>query len=218
MGGLIADGISCILIVLEVVNLLQPSCATVSYSTFQQMRPGDQWPKESWTHDDDSYANICGITYDEFTEFVHSNLNNFGRMGSEFGSRVGSGRLGTPLVLLWIFSLSFGYGVSACIFRSFSWLSSLAYPIYLLHGPIGLIYWRATRGSKNLFWFVYAFHYPLPVAWWEAFIILFLCCVLGWLIDAYIVPKIMPYTIKLWVWVAERICCCCCCCCCCKEE
>jgi len=224
--GFIADGISCILIVLEVVNVLQPSCAIVNISTFQKMRPGYQWPEESWTDNNDSYANICGITYDEFTDFVHPSpnilLNNMGRMSSEFAESVGYVRFGTPLVLLWIFSLSFGHGVSARILGSFSWLSPIAYPVYLLHGPIGLIYWRVTRGSKTLFWFEYAFGYPIPVAWWEAFLILFLCCVVGWLIDAYIVPKIMPYTIKLWVWVAERICsyCCCCCCCCycCKEE
>jgi len=208
--GIVADSVTVLLVIIEVVVIISRDCMTVSQDSFLDMRPGEESTDGSSQIDGIWYFEVCDVTYNEFVQHIHSDPDNiaFGRWTSRIGNAIGTLRLGTPIVLLWIFSLSFDRGITARIFRCriLLWLSPLSYPIYLLHSPIGMFYWVATRGPKKEFWFSDVYGYPLPVKWWEYFVIVTLSGLLGGIIDTYVTPILLPYTIKYYMWVAHLCC------------
>lgn len=212
--GVLTDIMSIVLLLFEVAVITSPDCFCMVQETFLEMRPNEALPGECLNDGETVYVGACGVTYDEFVDYIHPDPNdalNNGRWLTAIGGILGFLRLGTPVVLLWIFGLSFGRGLTACIMRNkvMAALAPLAYPIYLLHGPIARYYWVATRGLEHQFWFEKALLYPFPVQWYEFLLILGISLVLGLLIDRLLMPMLMPRTVKLGVKVCSAIIACC---------
>jgi len=185
---------------------------------YELARPGEPLPGDTFEYDGRMYVGaVCDLTYDEFVEYVHNepyDLNN-GRWITTFGSLVGFYRLGTPLVLLWLFGLAYGRGLTAWTMKShvMQVLAPFAYPLYLLHLPISRLYWVATRGHEAEFWWDIASQYPVPVEWYELFVIIGICLLLAVVLDRFVVQYLSPYTIGFGIKVCRflgRFCCCCC--------
>ena len=214
--GVIADLLSLAFLSFEVIVALSPSCFYVEADDFLVMRPGEPLPSDTITIGEDEFVNTCDLTYDEFIEYVHENEMNLynGRMFTEFGMIVGGGRAGTPLVLLWLYALAHGRGLTARFmnFAPLQWLAPLAYPLYLLHVSVARYYWVATRGLEAEHWFADASGFPVPVEWYETFIIVAISLVLGFILDRTVVPFLTRYTVSFGVSVCRtverRICCC----------
>ena len=242
--GLIADTISLIFLLLEIAVARSPNCAAINVDFLEDISLGENTLVRNDTFEiaNSTYTVVCGITYDEFVEFVHNDEDsvNYGRMGSDFGGILGSGRLGTPLVLLWLFALAYGRGLTAKLLGSqvMQYLAPYAYPLYLFHLPISRIYWVATRGRHAEFWWPNAAGFPVvsewqsfvlvkfefgganmryfvkPVAWYELLFIIVICVVLAMVLDQLIIQWLSMYTIKAGIWIIRLFARCCCCCCC----
>jgi len=206
------DILSIVLLLLLITAIRQPDCLTIRKETFADMRQGEEIPP-----DNSDYVYTCDITYDEFVEFIHPDPEdpNTGRFVTPFSGLFGFLRVGTPLMFLWIFGLSFGRGITAWMLeaRVLSSLSHLAYSVYLLHVPIARYYWMATRGREAEFWWPMAASYPFPLEWYELLVIIGICVALGALIDKFLTPRLMPHSVKLGVAVLNCLSRCMCCCC-----
>jgi len=152
---------------------------------------------------------VCGITFHEF-KFLHDN-GIVARFITPTALYIGILRLGTPLVLLWIYGLAHGQGVTAWLLsrRPFVMLSPYTYHLYLLHVPVSKYIWLLIYGSKFEFWWPMVPAYPIPVKWWVFFLIVFICLVLGWVIEEYLVKRVQPFTIQVGVstctWIAKYV-------------
>eukprot|EP00539_Tryblionella_compressa_P019304 CAMPEP_0178878994 /NCGR_PEP_ID=MMETSP0747-20121128/11694_1 /TAXON_ID=913974 /ORGANISM="Nitzschia punctata, Strain CCMP561" /LENGTH=1169 /DNA_ID=CAMNT_0020546793 /DNA_START=50 /DNA_END=3559 /DNA_ORIENTATION=- len=217
--GVIADLLSAVFLLFEVVVSLSPDCAYVEAEDYLVMRPGEPLPTDPIvvTDDDVEFVYACYLTHDEFLNYVHDNEINLynGRLVTEFGQIVGWYRVATPLVLLWLYALAQGHGLTARIMNCvpLQWLAPMAYPLYLLHVSVARYYWLATRGLEAQHWFADATGFPFPVEWYETFIIIAISLALGLILDRTVVPFLTRYTVSLGVsicqWVERRICCCC---------
>jgi len=72
----------------------------------------------------------------------------------------------------------------------------MAYPLYLLHNAVLRFYWAARHGLEAEFWFPDALGYPVPVEWYELFIVIALTTALGWILEKTIAQVLMPYTVS----------------------
>lgn len=218
--GWITDVLSVLFLLVQVANvMLSSDCLYVAAETFKAIRPEEDMPSNTFEMLNTTYYRACSITYDEFVEFVHTTEDDnvfFGRWGTTAGVLLGFCRMATPAVLVWLYGMSHGQGLTARVFNNaiLQKLSHLAYPMYLLHVPIGRYYWYATRGTTAEHWWNVAGGFPLPVEWWEVPIIIVICLILGYLMDHYLVQHLSRYTVKYGVVVCEWImkwCCGCCC-------
>mmetsp|Transcript_16731 Transcript_16731/g.37628 ORF Transcript_16731/g.37628 Transcript_16731/m.37628 type:complete len:471 (+) Transcript_16731:1802-3214(+) len=216
--GFVADTMSVLLFILQILVATSDTCFWVSSSVLREMRP-DQVSKD--IVEDDEWYEVCNVSHQEFVNYIHSDpdMASLGRYESELGNLIGWSRLGTIIILLWVFSLSFGHGLTVYLFQSriLQTLSTVAYPVYLLHGAVGQLYWILTRGLAKEFWFEAVLGYPIPVEWWETPIILVLTCALGKFSEVFLVSKLMPYTVRLGVFVCTKLECCICYKICCKQ-
>lgn len=91
-------------------------------------------------------------------------------------------RLLMPVMVLWLFGLAVGRGLTARLFSLpflVDTLAPVSYNVYLFHQWVGQVYFLATRQQwwsywryrKRFFWFS---PQPVPVAWWEYFFVLVL--------------------------------------------
>ena len=208
--GVIADIVSLIFIGFEVLTALSSGCSYMEEEDFMEMRPGVPIPEEGYSYDNKDYVYACDLTYDEFTEYVHDPSMPMITRTVEI---IGWGRAGTPLVLLWIYALAHGQGLTARFFhlKPIQWLSPLAYPLYLLHIPLARYYWIATRGLEAEPWWETGI--SAPVEWFEVWLILALCLVLGFVLDRTVVAFLTRYTVTLGVKVCQWVSKCCFCCC-----
>jgi acyl carrier protein len=198
----------------------------VQAKTFEEMRPGQELPDDSYRNDGTLYVRACSITYDEFVDYVHTeeadDSINMGRWGTDLGSILGYVRIATPLVLLWLYGMAYGHGLTARIMKTFilQRLAHLAYPLYLLHVPIGRYYWYITRGPEAEHWWLDAAGFPIPLDWYEVILVILIGLVLGHFLDRYLVPYLSKYTVSFGVttcqFIARRFigclrrnCCCC---------
>jgi len=212
--GTVTDCMSLLLLVTATIVATSDNCLCVRIPTFQEMRPDIDLSNTEVCPFDSKYApdyvKTCSITHSEFANYIQEDPKdklNWGRWETEgFIKYMGLFRLGTPLILLWIFSMSFGNGITARLMgcKFMSKISTLAYPVYLLHLPISRYYWYATRDIGPKFWWGRGLH-PDPVAWYEVLFILALTMISGGLIDRLLVPFVMPYSITLGVGVTSRI-------------
>jgi len=99
-------------------------------------------------------------------------------------------RMASPVVLLWLYFLCYGRGLTTRIFnlKPLIVASPWAYHLYLLQMPVLRWYWLATRG--------YGFEdiTNAPVKWWEVPILIFLSVVAGAVLQMSAVQFLMPYT------------------------
>ena len=109
--------------------------------------------------------------------------------------------------MLWIYALAHGYGITAWILSNkvFTTLSPYTYHLYLLHVPISKYVWLALRGTTFNFWWPIVPAYPVPLKWWEFFLTVTICLILGWFIEKYLVPKLQPYTMQWGVSICGQI-------------
>ncbi len=88
-------------------------------------------------------------------------------------------RLICPIGFLWFVGLCVGKGVTGWLLSGrliVEWLAPAGYNVFLFHGPLSEIYFRATRGvwwsyPKTFYWFS---AYPVPVANWEIPVVMIL--------------------------------------------
>ena len=213
--GVITDLLSILFLVFEVLTATSPDCVHVKEMDFIEMRPGEELPEDSIF---DEYANTtyvyaCDVTYDEWFEYVGSEPDHmyYGRWPTPYAIVLGWGRVGTPLVLLWLYAMAHGSGFTARLLNAkfFQVLSPLAYPLYLLHIPIARYYWLATRGLQAEAWW-YDSH--IPVEWYETFIIIAISLCLGSILDRFVVSFLSRYTVWLGVKICQKVSMCFCCC------
>jgi len=106
-----------------------------------------------------------------------------------------------PLMVIWIFGLAVGEGMTVWLFTRPIFTDTLApvsYNLYLFHQWIGQIYFAVTRQQwwsywryrKKFFWFSPA---PVPVSWWEYFFVVILTTFFG-----IFMAKLDPYMISKW--------------------
>jgi peptidoglycan/LPS O-acetylase OafA/YrhL/acyl carrier protein len=211
--GVITDLLSILFLVFEVLTAMSSDCIYVKEKDFiESMRPGEEVPEDSVYDANTTYVNACDVTYDEWEEYVGSEPDHFyyGRWPTPIAIVLGWGRGGTPLVLLWLYAMAHGHGITARLLNAkvFQWLSPLAYPLYLLHIPVGRYYWVATRGLQaEPFWNM-AY---IPVEWYETFIIIGISLCLGGILDRFVVSFLSRYTIWLGVKVCRLVSTCFCC-------
>ena len=223
--GFVCDFCSLLLLIAGIIVATSPNCLCIYNDTFEAMRPNATLPEEEcpMSNGRDEYVWTCDISHSEFENFIQPDPNHieYGRFPSMFSGAFGYMRTSAPLMLVWIFAMSFGQGYTARLFQSSTWtrLAPLGYPVYLLHMAVARYYWLATRGLEPQHWWPLAGEYPFPVEWYEFLVILILTMVIGSAVNSFIVPSLMPYTISLGVrictWVSHclqhiqmRICCC----------
>ena len=219
--GALTDILSLVFLILEILVVLSPDCLYIEENDFVQMRPGEDIPKDIIVDPEGTtYVYACEITHDEYVEYFHSQSDSWynGRWPTTIAMVFGWGRVGTPLVLLWLYAMAHGRGLTVRLFSTklFQYLSPLAYPLYLLHLPIARYYWIATRGLEAEFWWPWAASYPVPVEWYETFIIIGISLLVGGFLDRFVVSFLSRYTVRFGVIVcravARLLCFCCCCC------
>lgn len=170
--------------------------------------------------DIDGQYRVENITYEEYVEHVHPDLDYSGRYDQVFSLAMGYWKMSAPLILLWVTSMAFGNGMTSQLFGHWimTSLAPLGYPIYLLQYAVQRYYWLATRGLEAKHWWVEAGLYPFPVEWYETFIVLGLTMLLGAAVNRWLVPLLMPKTISWGVsvcsWISQRSACCLSLCCC----
>jgi acyl-CoA synthetase (AMP-forming)/AMP-acid ligase II/peptidoglycan/LPS O-acetylase OafA/YrhL len=215
--GVITDVVGLVFVLFEVMVALDGGCVSIPLEKYELARPGLPYPKDSFEVDGRWYGTVCDLTYDEFVDYVHDEPDdlNMGRWSTNIGGAIGAGRLGTSLVLLWLFGLAYGEGITARIMNNpvLQTLGPFAYPLYLLHLPMSRFYWVATRGHEAEFWWPDAAGYPVPVEWYELFFLIGFCIMVSAVLDRFVVQYLSPYTIGLGVAICKclaRFCCCCC--------
>jgi acyl-CoA synthetase (AMP-forming)/AMP-acid ligase II/peptidoglycan/LPS O-acetylase OafA/YrhL len=164
--GVITDLLSITFLMFEVITALSPGCLYLDTKVYEEMRPGKGLPDNKVVFGDTEYVYACNLTYDEFVEYIHDDPNGLynGRWPTTFGSIMGWAKAATPLVLLWIYGMAHGQGLTVRIMnlKLLQWLVPLAYPLYLLHLPIARYYWIATRGYDARFWWPWvSFYYAV---------------------------------------------------------
>ena len=225
--GIITDSLSVVfLCVMIYVGFISSNCVYVEESAYYEMRLSSpigtmvdtvdtvdiddldifQVP----TNGGDTYINACGITYHEFIDYVYNRPTDLlpGRFVSKYTIALAYFRWFTPLLLCWIYTMSYGYGITASIFnlKVFQWLGPQAYSLYLLHIPISIYYWMITRDiqSATSFYNIVG-EYPLPVQWYETIVIIIISVIVGLVLDKYIVKRIQPYTIQFGIYICSLI-------------
>jgi acyl carrier protein len=195
-----------------VLTAISPDRIYVKETDFiESMRPGEEVPNDSVfnSNKNATYVYACDVTYDEWVEYVHSQPDDmyYGRWPTPIASVLGWARVGTPLVLLWLYAMAHGHGITARLFNAklFQWLSPLAYPLYLLHLPVSRYYWVATRGLQAEHWWNTASMFPVPVEWYETFIIIGISLFLGSILDRFVVSFLSRYTVSFGVKICRRV-------------
>ena len=157
----------------------------------------------------DDYVWTCDIAYNEWTDFILPDPNHFdyGRFVTNFSGAFGYLRCSAPIYLLWCTTMAFGTGYTSRIFSSIVMqkLAPLGYPVYLLHLAVTRYYWVATRGLKQQYWWGREGEFPFPVEWWEFFLVTFISVGIGGMVNTYLVPPCLPYTISWGVRVCTLI-------------
>ncbi len=145
-------------------------------------------------HADLIYANLCHLLLE-------------GRFITPTARYLGVLRLGTPIVLLWIYALAHNQGITAWILsrKVFTVLSPYTYHLYLLHVPMSKYIWLAFNGAKFKFWWPIVPGYPVPLNWWIFLLTVVICLFLGWFIEKYLVTTLQPYTIQWGVSICRLI-------------
>ena len=205
--GIVCDVCSLSLLLIAAMVVSAPSCLCVHNETFQAMRPSMDLPEHQclFTTGEKAsqYVYACDITQSEFADYIQDDPyhDEKGRFPTIISGAFGYLRISAPLFLLWVFSMAFGNGFVVRFFSSrfMTALAPLGYAVYLLHNAIGRYYWALTRGIKKEFWFPITCEYPFPVEWWEALIILLSSVGLGYIVNTFLVPPIMPFFINLGV-------------------
>lgn len=145
---------------------------------------------------------ICeDITYDEW--LASSTYKKSGRWETKISSVWGLMRLCTPFVALWIYGLAVGKGLTARLFSikfMVKHLSPLAYPLYLFHVPTAYYYWYITRGTKFQEWMPASGAIPIPVMWYEYFIITFISLLISYITNEWLNPSLIPSMMRFWRW------------------
>lgn len=202
--GYVVDGCSVVLLVFALAVALSPNCLCIHEDTFATMRPFDDLPAEECkiSSGRDDYAWVCDITFDEFKNYIKDDPNHieFGKFPSMFSGAIGYMRLSAPLFLLWIAAMGFGNGFTAWFFQTklMTGLAPLGYPVYLLHMGITRYYWIATRGwNWEPWWDIEG--YPFPVEWYEMFALLGITITIGFFVNRFIMPLLMPHSISMGV-------------------
>lgn len=174
----------CDLISLALLALIGCSIAFASC----QQKYGHRCPSDlKASHDNVGLEALLGVAEDD-----------------AFGSRVLAGivsRTVMPLMVLWLYAMAVGRGVTCWLFSRPIFVDVLApvsYSLYLWHQWVGQIYylltryewWSYWRFRKAFFWFSPA---PVPVAWQEYFFVVVLTTALGLALG-----KIDPWLVSLW--------------------
>ena len=105
-------------------------------------------------------------------------------------------RLICPVGFLWFVGLCLGKGATGWLLSGTTiveWLAPASYNIFLFHGPLSEIYFRATRGlwwsyPKSFYWFS---PYPIPVANWEIPIVMAIVTVFSVAMHFYVNAKLI---------------------------
>ena len=106
-----------------------------------------------------------------------------------------------PVMVVWLFGLAVGRGVTVQLFIQPIFtdvLAPVSYNMYLFHQWVGQLYYLITRQEwwsywryrKQFFWFSPA---PVPVGWWEYFYVVILTTFFG-----MFMAKLDPYMISKW--------------------
>lgn len=199
--GVVTDIISFLLLLTSVAVAGAPDCVRLTREALAEARP-DQIVMEDdileWNGVE--YIEACDMTRDEFLQYGWSNEWNNGLWPTQLGFFVGDGRASFPLILLWIYGMSFGRGCTAGLFQVWflQRLAPYAYPLYLLHVPVLRFYWVATRGLSAEFWWDTA-NFPFPIDAWEVFIVILICVVVAVILDLTIVRRLLPISIGIYV-------------------
>jgi len=209
--GMICDATSAVLLAAWLMVAFWPNCLCVYGATFETMRPDEsvEYGCPPFRNGLEDYVWTCQITYTEFVDYIQPDPNHFefGRFTTNWSGAFGYLHVSAPIFLLWCATMAFGTGYTSRIFASklFTFLAPLGYPVYLLHLSVVRYYWVATRGLKKEFWWGREGEYPVPIEWWEFFLVLIMSTILGGLINSFLVPPCLPYTISWGVRVCSWI-------------
>ena len=116
----------------------------------------------------------------------------------------------------WFCCLSVGSGATAWLF-SRDWiqkLAPLAYPFYLFHIPTAYYYYFLVYGPEPRTFMPAQGGYPVPVEWWEFFLIALITLFFSYIANEHLAPPLVPYTIRGTKFFFKIFCCCgkCSCC------
>ena len=210
--GYICDLVSFVLLMMWVIVAAFPTCICVHGETFQEMRPDEELPPDGecpFKNQQYGYVWTCDITYGEWVDHILPDPNHveYGRLPTNWSGAAGYLRCTAALFLFWIATMAFGQGYTCRLFESkiMTRLAPLGYPLYLVHMAVTRYYWIATRGLEREYWFGREGEFPFPVEWYEFFLLLFLSVLVGFLIDTFLAPLLMPYTISWGVGVCNWI-------------
>jgi len=210
--GVITDVMSVAFLLLLIAVGLSDDCTWVNLETYQDMRGEEaEYDEEDIEMiDEETCVWACNVTWDEFENYIHANEESYamkGRWTTEITEALWCYRYSSPIVMIWLYGLAFGHGFTARIMKTdlFQFLSSLSYPIYMIHVPIARYYWIATRGLEGEDFWELGSDYPFPVAPQEVLTILIISGVLAYSLDHHVFPHVMPYTVRASMFVCETI-------------
>ena len=120
-------------------------------------------------------------------------------IASELGGRFWAAyvsRLICPIGFLWFVGLCVGKGITGWLLSGrliVEWLAPAGYNVFLFHGPVSEIYFRATRGfwwsyPKTFYWFS---PYPIPVHNWEIPVVMILVTLFSVAMHFYVNAKLI---------------------------
>lgn len=166
----------------------------------------------------DDYFRVCGISYTQFQDI--ENEVHGGRYMTVPTIWMSEFRVITPIVLLWLYFLSFDKGLTASLLRTkpFVMASPWAYHLYLLQLPVLRFYWLATSAfmdnRASAAWS--PTNVNVPLEWYEVLLLIFITVLLGAFLQFTIVRWLMPHTTHLGVKICSileslyfRFICCC---------
>ena len=157
---------------------------------------------------------VVGISeYDFYAKYVVPILN---RWPNQPGHMIGRQRTGTVIMAIWIYGLAVGKGLTARILSNrllIKYLSPVAYEIYLFHIPIAFYYYLIVHSAEYEAWWPLTGAYPVPVAWWELFIVILITILVSLPVNWYVAPRLLPLSLRFWRFFFRFFCCCCKCCC-----
>lgn len=201
--GTLADTASLLLLGLAILSVATQGCALVPTDVYEEYHDKNQGNLTTTDFVADSEYVFACMDYSEFSEIEDEVYG--GRYMSISAFFLSDLRVATPVVLLWLYFLSFGKGLTARFFnlKPFLMAAPWSYHLYLLQLPVLRFYWLATRGVSHDRWS--PSNVNAPIQWYELPIIIAISVLLGALLQWSVVQFLMGFTSKLGVKVCSFI-------------
>jgi len=202
--GFMADFFGIFLLVLAIVSATSQGCVFTPRRIYDECMKNNEnhLPTEFFIADEE-FVFACGLDFADFQQIEDEVYG--GRFITKLNFIMSELRVATPVILLWLYFLSFGKGITIRIFRlKFLLLAApWAYHLYLLQLPVLRFYWLITRGIGHKRWS--PFNVNAPILWYELPIIIVTSVAFGAILQKTIVEYLLPHTSKLGVKVCTLI-------------